>query len=763
MNIQTVLTTGCGDVSLASTETGAYKGVRMTKEILRQHCREKKLYTTPYLNDVLYLHFKGFSEIENLEEYTGLKSLWLESNGIRVISNLDAQTELRCLYLQQNLIKKIENIEHLKYLDTINLSNNLIKKIENLSNIPKLNTLQISRNYLETPEDIEHLTECDTLSVLDISHNQLEDQSVLGVFARMKSLRVLNLMGNPCIRKIENYRRNMVNKCVNLTFLDDRPVFDKERACCAAWATGGRKAEQEERDRWAMRDQQKIQDSVNALISLRDRKQREKQERMAREEEERIAREESEKTAREEAESTVEEKSENSGAESANLNQNSTEADVIAKNENLTTVQITAPGSMNLDDPIWDEVKEDELNDNRPLKPLETDSESLKNAVENNNDTNNGSSNDRRGGSAEPEPNACYFQPQLSVEPEEEEIDTASEENSSTEVSESESIFLAGIKQGIISYKETLEHEALLQKRSFSPEKEPDEDITNALAVDLAEAAIDLPSGEELKQCMQEVMMAGDNVFHHDGDSDTDSEISPEVEPEEESVTDSGLDVCEVDSSSQSIAPDSKILEEFENELILTLKEAQNIKARREQAGDVVGDGYVQDDDMEITLKDKCRPVISKIIASAEEIVNGMMEVTGGGGDIEVLFNAPRDPALAAAESASAHDDGIEDTAAAGGSSNIFNNKPKPVNTWDTCWEIGDVKSSGQKTNPGMSGYCCSHDKEIAEIAKEQLRQHYQMSRSDTIDSTCSSLAREPEGEGDPDEDGDLTPRNDDL
>ncbi|XP_077588266.1 uncharacterized protein LOC144206984 [Stigmatopora nigra] len=256
-----------------NTPLKRFLGPRMTKKFLKDHCKENRLYSTPHLNDTLYLHFKGFSNIENLEEYTGLKCLWLESNGLQRIENLDAQINLRCLFLQQNLIHKLENLAPMQKLCSLNVSNNYINTIENISCLPQLSTLQISHNKLEVINDIQHLSECVALTVLDMSHNLLHEPGILPILEAMPELRVLNLIGNKVVTQIPNYRKTLIVHLRQLTFLDDRPVFPRDRACAEAWALGGLALERKEREQWDNQDRKKIRESLDALALIKKKAQ----------------------------------------------------------------------------------------------------------------------------------------------------------------------------------------------------------------------------------------------------------------------------------------------------------------------------------------------------------------------------------------------------------------------------------------------------------------------------------------------------------
>lgn len=225
----------------------------MTREAIRAAAVAHEGYETPELNDQLYLHFKGFRRIENLEEYYNLKALFLDSNGLSVIENLGHLSKLRCLYLQNNLIERISGLEGLTSLVTLDLSHNRLFKLENLSVLPNLETLNVSRNYLSTVESLQHLVECPKLATADIGNNNIEDAAVIEeVLAKAPVLVSIHMAGNPVCSQTPQFRKRVICAMPRLRYLD-RPVFELERVTAEAWKEGSREAETAARDAYNQR------------------------------------------------------------------------------------------------------------------------------------------------------------------------------------------------------------------------------------------------------------------------------------------------------------------------------------------------------------------------------------------------------------------------------------------------------------------------------------------------------------------------------
>ena len=55
------------------------------------------------------------------------------------------------------------------------------------------------------------------------------------MFAAIASLRVLQVTGTPLIKNVKPFRRVLTTRIPQLTYLNDRPIFDRDRRLAIAW------------------------------------------------------------------------------------------------------------------------------------------------------------------------------------------------------------------------------------------------------------------------------------------------------------------------------------------------------------------------------------------------------------------------------------------------------------------------------------------------------------------------------------------------
>ncbi|AYU83867.1 hypothetical protein, conserved [Leishmania donovani] len=218
---------------------------KMTESLILQQCRTHQGYSTPELNEKLYLHHLGFTQLDGLAAFTGCVVLYLDHNALSDLAGLAALTRLDSLYLSCNALSHLDSMPRLPLLRTLDVAQNQIVTLNGLDEAaPQLQTLLAGRNKLQSLDGVQGLS---GLLSLDVSHNCIEDEEATSacLCGNRATLRTLLLHGNELCRRTPHHRKRWIAAFPALRFLDEYPVFDDERARAEAFAGGGAAAEAE--------------------------------------------------------------------------------------------------------------------------------------------------------------------------------------------------------------------------------------------------------------------------------------------------------------------------------------------------------------------------------------------------------------------------------------------------------------------------------------------------------------------------------------
>lgn len=107
------------------------------------------------------------------------------------------------------------------------------------------------------------MLECPTIETLDIQKNFLDDPVIIDeVFVKMPNLSVFIAKGNEFIRKKSQYKMYMIDKCPELGYLEDKPVFPDDRRIAEAYFRSYHAYDREHAQKAITKEREQIRDEA---------------------------------------------------------------------------------------------------------------------------------------------------------------------------------------------------------------------------------------------------------------------------------------------------------------------------------------------------------------------------------------------------------------------------------------------------------------------------------------------------------------------
>lgn len=214
------------DSSVVQPEAKETKAGPKRRELLvEQTVISERLVREAVVEDLQLYYDKSVIDKPEQIDLTTVSRLVLSFRNILVVDNLIGFEKLTKLQLDNNVIERIENLDHLVNLTWLDLSFNNITKIENLDKLVHLKDLSLFSNKIKRIEGLDALK---SLEILSLGNNRIADLHNVKDLRHLRSLRSLNLKGNP-VCSDDDYQLTIWAFLNQLTYLDYQIIEQAQR------------------------------------------------------------------------------------------------------------------------------------------------------------------------------------------------------------------------------------------------------------------------------------------------------------------------------------------------------------------------------------------------------------------------------------------------------------------------------------------------------------------------------------------------------